>query len=205
MKKIFNKIFPFQSASLSSFFQSASLSLRRGVGVRFLAFCLLPIALLLSSCSSSKKLINISKAHSDSTVIEHAQKNYSSITDSIGSSTRNFNYKKETSNNLQPVDIGQDDSVPPGIIVITNKKTGSQKIFLPASTITEWGNIAKTNQSAVKKSIDSTVNQQKTTNLISEKKTIVKQKEKSGLNFFNLLWLLLIIPAYLIYKKIKNL
>jgi len=218
MKKMYKKIISIQSASLSSFFQSVSLSLRRGVGVRLPAFCLLPIAnrllpasclfplayclLLLSSCSASKKLVNINKAHTDSTVIEHAQKNYSSIKDSISTKTTNFNYKKETTNTLQPVEISQDDSVPLGIVVITNKKTGKKKIFLPAETITEWGNIAASDQVQLKQKTDSSVNQQKTTNLISEKKSIVKQKEKSAPNFFNLLWLLLLIPLFIIIKKL---
>src|SRR6185437_8329173 len=167
------------------------------------AFCLLLFT--LCSCSSSKKAVNINKAQTDSSVVEHAQKNFSSIKDSISTRTANFNYKKEIKNTMQPVVIDNDDSVPPGIVVITNKKTGGKKIFLPSKTITEWGNIAASDQVQLRQKVDSSVNQQKSTNLISEKKTIVKQKEKSGLSFFNLLWLLLLIPAYIIYKKIKNL
>lgn len=168
------------------------------------------VALILTSCGASKKLVNISKAHVDSTAIEKTQKTFAAVTDSLSKKTQDFQYKKETKDYLQPVEIDAEDSVvflpsPGGVgggLVITNKLTGKKKVFLPQKTITEWGNIAKSSETHLQKKTDSTVNQQKSTKLISEKKEVQKQKERSALNIFNFLWLLLLIPVFFGVKRI---
>ena len=160
--------------------------------------------LVISSCGASHKTVSIHKAHVDSSVVEKVNKTFTQATDSVSKNTTTTNYQKETKTVLIPVELDSNDIVPPGTLVIKNKITGAQKIYLPSSTITEWGNIAATTDTHLQKTSDSAVNQQKDTKVISDKKQVDKQKEKSGFNYANLLWLLLIIPLFIIYKKLKQ-
>lgn len=172
----------------------------------FLAFCLFASCLLIS-CGASKKNVSINKIHVDSSSIEHAVKNFSSAKDSIGISSSISNYKKETTSFFQKIDLAPDDSVSPlnpvtGGLLVTNKTTGKKKAYFPASTITEWGNIAASQQSSTHEKIDSSADKQKNTNLSADKKTIAKDKESSGFNYKPLFWLVpLIIIIIIITKK----
>jgi hypothetical protein len=162
------------------------------------------IGLVLSSCGASHKIVNINKAHVDSSVIEKVNKTFTQATDSVSHSEAKKNYEKQTDFTLVPVELDSNEMVPPGTLVIKNKVTGKQTILVPKMSIHEWGNIAAATDTHVQKKSDSAVNQQKDTKVISDKKQVEKEKDKSGFNYLNLLWLLLLVPIYLAYKKLRK-
>jgi hypothetical protein len=157
--------------------------------------------LLISSCSSSHKTISVKKGHVDSSYTEQTNNRYLSFLDSTSHQSSNENYHKKTVVHLEPVEIDSGfeivDTVP---LIIKNKATGKQKIYFPQGTVYEWGNIAKWDSGHLIKNVDSIVNKRKNTKVISDTKTVDKQKTKSG---FNWLWLLLLIPTPLLFKKVR--
>ena len=140
-------------------------------------YCLLPVAYCLFSCGASHKTVTINKAHMDSSVVEKVNKTFTQATDSVSKNTTTTNYQKETKTVLIPVELDSNDIVPPGTLVIKNKITGAQKIYLPSSTITQWGNIAATTDTHLQKKNDSVVNQQKDTKVIRIKSRWISRKK----------------------------
>lgn len=161
------------------------------------------LTLFMFSCSTSKKAVNIIKSHVDSAVVEISNNVHKSNIDSTTKKTESNDYYKITDNHYQPIEIDSDYFIVDTVPLIIKNKSGKQRIYLPASTVTEWGNVAKSDSTHVIKNQDSTVSKQKNTNLISDKKEVVKNKTKSGISFlkWGLFSLIGLIILFIIERK----
>jgi hypothetical protein len=157
------------------------------------------VVLILASCTTSKKAVNISKVHSDSTVSESNTGNKSVSTDSISTILKSATSIKETNITYTPVEVDSSVMIADSFIVIKSSK-GKKIVFVPHINIKETGTKNKQQDVHLQKKDTSSQQEVKQVEVKKDEKTVSKQKFKVG---FNLWWLLLLIPAPLLFKKVR--
>ncbi len=72
---------------------------------------------------------------------------------------------------------------------------------MPVKTITENGSVIKYDSGHVVKNNDSTIHENKNAHIVSDSKTVVKNKQREGFNWW---WLLVLIPAPLLFRPVRQ-
>ena len=108
----------------------------------------------------------------------------------------NANYKRLTQNNFTAIIVDSSYEAPPGIISI--RKGSQQKIFLPISTVTEWGNIAA-NMTKETTNDNKTVSKSQ-----SHIATVVKEKQVSKKNKWIAFFLSLVFVLFCCILLLKK-
>lgn len=160
---------------------------------------LVVVVWLLAGCGASKKSVSINKVHVDSAVLESQHENKVVTIDSTAKKSKVSNNTRETTITYEAVEVDS-GTLAPGLIKIKGKK-GKEIVFLPHINIKETGAQTKQEDTHLQKK-DAAINDAKKQ---VEVKKDVKEVEKKKLKInFNFWWLLLLIPAPLLFKRVRE-
>lgn len=155
-----------------------------------------------SKCSTTKKIKSVTKTYIDSTVTVKIDSNVVKVKDSTAVKKDNTLTVTEKEDNYTKETVIEFDTA-------TAIKTDSKDYFQPVKKITirETG-IKKQKQTIAANKVDSTkVISNESTDLTKESTTelqkteVTKNKEVRRTSYWGWLWLLLLIPAYLVYRN----
>lgn len=168
----------------------------------FIIILLSLISLILFSCATTNKTKSVAKTSIDSTVTVKVYSNVVKVKDSTTVKKDNTVTLTEKEDNYTKETVIEFDTA-------TAIKTDSKDYFQPVKKITirETG-IKKQKQTIAANKVDSTkVVSNESTDLTKESKTelqkteTIKNKDVKRTSYWGWLWLLLLIPVYLVYRN----